>query len=69
MRERVVRELGGTCTHLQYLKWITNKDLMYSTWNSAQCYMAAWRGEQFGREWIHVYVGLSPFAVHLKAQW
>ena len=23
---------------LLYLKWITNKDLLYSTWNSAQCY-------------------------------
>ena len=23
-------------------KWITNKDLLYSTGNSAQCYMAAW---------------------------
>ena len=24
-----------------------------------------WEGD-FGREWIHVYVWLSPFAVHLK---
>ena len=23
-------------------------------------------GGKFGREWIHVYVWLSPFAVHLK---
>ena len=27
---------------LLYSKWITNKDLLYSTWNSAQCYVAAW---------------------------
>ena len=46
-----------------YLKWITNKD---STWNSDQCYVAAWMREEFGGEWIHVYVWLSPFAVHLK---
>ena len=26
---------------LLYLKWITNKDLLYRTWNSAQCYLAA----------------------------
>ena len=26
------------------LKWITNKDLLYSTGNSAQCYVAAWMG-------------------------
>ena len=24
-----------------YLKWITNKDLLYSTWKSVQCYVAA----------------------------
>ena len=38
----------------------------YSTGNSAQGYVAAWMGGKFGGEWIHVYVGLSPFAVHLK---
>ena len=30
------------------------------------CYEAAWVGGEFGGEWIHVYVWLSPFAVHLK---
>ena len=30
---------------------------LYSTWNSAQCYVEAWIGEVFGGEWIHVYVG------------
>ena len=30
------------------------------------CYVAAWMVGESGREWIHVYVGLSPFAVHLK---
>ena len=49
-----------------YLKSVTNKDLLYSTWSSAQCCVAAWMGELFGGEWIRVYVGLSPFAVHLK---
>ena len=39
-----------------YLKWITNKDLLFSTGNFAQCYVAAWNGEEFGGEWIHVYV-------------
>jgi len=50
---------------LLFLKWITNKDLWYSTGNSAQCYMAAWMGREFGREWIHIYVWLSPFPVHV----
>ena len=31
------------------LKCITNKDLLYSTGNSAQCYVAAWMGGEFGR--------------------
>ena len=34
--------------------WITNKDLLYSTENSAQWYVAAWLGWQFVGEWIHV---------------
>ena len=48
------------CT-LLYLKWITNKDLLYSTGNSAECYVAAWMGGEFGGEWIHGYVWLSSF--------
>ena len=27
---------------LLYLKWVTNKDLLYRTGNSAQSYLAAW---------------------------
>ena len=37
-----------------YLKWITNKDLSYSTWNSAQCYAPAWKGVGFGGAGIRV---------------
>ena len=45
---------------LLYLNRRANKDLLYTTWNSAQCYVAAWIGGEFGGEWIHVYVWLSP---------
>ena len=41
-------------------------NLVYSIWNTAQCYVAAWIGQEFGEEWIHIYVWLSPFAVHTK---
>ena len=51
---------------LLYLKWIINKDLLYSTWNSAQCYVPGWIEEGFGGEWIDVYIWLTPFAVHMK---
>ena len=43
-----------------YLQWITNKDLLYSTGDSAQCYVAAWMGGESGGEWIRVNVWLSP---------
>ena len=33
---------------LLYLKWITDKDLLYSTGNSAPSYTAAWMGEESG---------------------
>ena len=29
-------------------------------------WLATWMGGEFGEEQIHVYVWLSPFAVHLK---
>ena len=62
----IVREFETDMWTLLYLKWITNKDLLYSTWNSAQCYVAAWMGREFGGEWIHVNVWLNLFAVHPK---
>jgi len=51
---------------LLYIKWITNKVLLYITGNSAQCHVAAWMEGEFGGEWIHVYVWLSHSAGHLK---
>ena len=41
---------------LLYLKWIANKNLLYSTWNSAQYFVATWVGGEFGGEWIHIYL-------------
>ena len=66
MGEGIVREFGTEVYTLLYLKQITSKDLLYSTGNSAQCYVAAWMGEEFGGECIHLYVWLRPFDVRLK---
>ena len=33
---------------LKYLKWVTNKNLLHSTGNSAQYYVVAWMGGEFG---------------------
>ena len=54
--EGIVREFGMDMYTLLYFKWITNKDLLNSTGNSAQCYVAAWMGGEIGGEWIHVYM-------------
>ena len=59
--EGIVREFA-----LLYLKWITNKDLLYGIGNTAQPYLAAWMGGEFEGEWVHVYVCLSPFTARLK---
>ena len=68
--EGMVRESWMAMYTLLYLKWITNKDLPYSTGTLVQCYVAAWMGGEFGKEWVYVYVyvyvWLSCFAVHLK---
>ena len=37
-----------------YLKWMTNKDRLFSTGNYAQCYVAAWMGGGFRGEQIYV---------------
>ena len=65
MEEGIVREFEMNTHILLYLKCMTNKDLLYRTWNSAQCNVAAWMGEESLGEQIYVYVWLSPFTVHL----
>ena len=65
-KEGIVREIRMDMYTLLYFKSITNKDLLCSTGNCAQCYVAAWVGGEFGGHWIHTYIWLSPFAVHLR---
>ena len=48
--EGIVWEFGMGLYTLLYLKWITNKLLLYSIGNCAQCYVAAWMGGEFGGE-------------------
>ena len=48
--EGIVKGSGMDMSTLLYLKWITNKDLLCSTGNSAECYVAAWMGGEFGGE-------------------
>ena len=53
----IVKQLSSnlkkvTSYTLLYLKRITNGDILYSTWNSAQCYVAAWMGGGFREGWM-----------------
>ena len=58
--------VGCHCLLQLCLKWITNKDLPYSTQSSAQCSVAGWMAGELGGAWVHAYVWLSPSTVHLK---
>ena len=56
MGEGIVRKFEMDLYTLLFLKWIINKDLLYSTGDSVQCYVAAWIGRESGGEWMHVCV-------------
>ena len=53
--EGTVREFGMDMYSLLYLKWITNKGLLYSIGNSAQCYVAAWMGVLGENGYMYMY--------------
>ena len=41
---------------LLFSKWVTNKDLLYSIWNSTQCYVPAWiEGVFWGKRYMYMY--------------
>ena len=48
MDPEIVMDFGKVMYTLPYLKCVTSKDLLCSTGNAAQCYMAPWMGEEFG---------------------
>ena len=49
-----VRNFGKVMYTLLYLKWITNKNLLYTTWNFAQYYMSACMGGGFGGQCMYL---------------
>ena len=48
--EEIVREFGTDMYTLLYLKWITNRDLLYNTGNSAEDYVTTYMGKEFEKE-------------------
>ena len=60
MGKGIVREFGMVMYTLRYLKWITNRDLLYSIWTSAQCYVAAWKEGNLGENGYMYMYGWTP---------
>ena len=54
----IVWEFGMDMYTLPHLKWIINKDLLYSKGNSAQRYVAAWMAGELvgGRIPVYMYM-------------
>ena len=50
--EGIVRDFHKVRYTLLYLKWITNENLLYNTWGSAQWYETACMEAGFRGEWI-----------------
>ena len=62
MGNRIVKEFGMDMYILLYLKWTYYSYIPHGTLLNVM-----WQpGWEFEGKWIHVYVWLSPFAVHLK---
>ena len=70
-RGRIFRKLRTDMWTLLYLEQITDKDLLYSTWHSAQCQWQPKLEGSLGAGWIQVCVWMSPAAAYLKLthQW
>ena len=47
--EGIAREFGMDMYTVLYLKWITNKKLLYGTWDSTQCYVVVSKGGELGK--------------------
>ena len=61
-----VREFGLDLYTVLYLKWITNKDLLYSTGTLRNArWQLGWE-QHLEENGYMLYVWLSPFAVHLR---
>ena len=68
MGKGVVRDFGMDVYTLLYLKWVTNKDLLDSTGNSASCCVAAWMGGEFGENgYMYIVWGKMYMYVYMYA--
>ena len=61
-----VREFGMDVYHCCTENGYPRRTRCVEHMEITQCYEAAGMEREFWGEWIHVYVSLNPFAVHLK---
>ena len=57
---------GRSLSYRTFFIWVLVSIYQGCTIQDEKMSLSAWMGGEFGGEWIHVYVWLSPFAVHLK---
>ena len=60
------REMVTKCYKEEITVGLLHQKRLWGTRISAQCFVADLMERELGGEWIHVYVWLSPFGVHLK---
>ena len=59
--EGIVREFGKVLYTLLYLKWITCKDLLYSTGSYIQYLVITYNEKEYEREYyVYVFPGILP---------
>ena len=49
-------EIGTDRFPVLNIRWITNKNLLYRTGNSTQYSVITYRGKEFIKKWIHLYI-------------
>ena len=55
------QEFGINRYALLYIKWITNKDLLYSTGNYTQYFVIACKGKESENEYMYLYMAESLY--------
>ena len=65
--EGTSKDIGEVVYTLLYFKWITNKNLLYSTQNSAQRYVPVWMGGRYWRR-IDICIYLAEESLHCSLE-
>ena len=67
LREGTVKDIGKVMYTLLYLKWVTNQNLLYSTQNSAQCYVPVWMDGRYWRR-VDICIYIAEESLHCSLE-